>query len=116
MRKSLHIATRKKSLAKNCQIGNLKHFLLFCRLLVSWEQRKCLETVDATDALWGLVPKGLLLPLGLAELNLGEMNTGFPKARLQLQTAGLPVISRHEKELGFESQKSWGSDPWLHPC
>ena len=77
--KSLHIATRKKISGKKlCQIGNLKHFLLFCRLLVSWEHRKCLETVDATDALWGLVPKGLLLPLGLAELNLGEMNTEFP--------------------------------------
>lgn len=48
---------------------------MFCRLLGA---KKCLEAVDATDALWGLVPKGLLLPVGLGELNLGEMNTEFP--------------------------------------
>lgn len=38
-----------------CQKDNLEHPPIVLLSLVPWWQRKCLETVDATDALGGLV-------------------------------------------------------------
>lgn len=58
----------------------------------------------------GLVPKGLLLPLGLSRTESWRNEYGVSPKLLQLQTAGLQTFRDMRKNLGFESQKSWGSD------
>lgn len=64
----------------------------------------------------GSYPQGLSPTSGSRRTESRRTEYGvFPKARLQPQTAGLQTFWDMRKNLGFESQKSWGSDPWLHP-